>query len=448
MAEEFNVVIVDDEMDMRRSIAQFLSLTGFKADTRESAQQLLSEISPDFDGVIISDIRMPGMDGMELLRRIHAIDANLPVILITGHGDVQMAVEAMQIGAYDFIEKPFDPERLADLARRAAHSRRLMLDNRTLRRELSDGTVLLKKLIGASPVMVQLREDILDLAQADGPVLVRGETGTGKSIVAHALHACGPKQGKPFISIDCAGFREHELTSRLFGSADDTGSEAVFMNGKSGTLCLENVEALSEASQAQLLAALNGQEENSATDQPVFRIISTTTTGTNEQDLVRDSLRDDLYYRLAGLQLDVPPLRERGEDILTLFNKYAQRFADEYGCDTPELAAADAALLLRSAWPGNVRQIINLSERVVLQNRRDAGEVSALLAQETGTSGVAVSRERPLKEHVEAFEKMLIENALRRHRGSIANVMDELSLPRRTLNEKMAKYNLSRGEFT
>jgi len=167
---------------------------------------------------------MPGMDGMELLRRIHSIDANLPVILITGHGDVQMAVEAMRIGAFDFIEKPFDPERLADLVRRAGQTRRLMLDNRTLRRELSDGTVLLKKLIGSSPIMNQLREDILDLAQADGPVLIQGETGTGKSIVAHALHACGPKQGKPYVAIDCAALSEAELNTRLFGTAEgETG---------------------------------------------------------------------------------------------------------------------------------------------------------------------------------------------------------------------------------
>ena len=156
MTDKMNVVVIDDEMDMRRSIAQFMSLSGFEAETFDSAQKFVPNATPDFDGVIISDIRMPGMDGMELLRRIQAVDSSLPVILITGHGDVQMAVEAMRIGAYDFIEKPFDPERLADLVRRAATSRRLMLDNRALRRELSDGTVLLKKLIGASPEMVQL----------------------------------------------------------------------------------------------------------------------------------------------------------------------------------------------------------------------------------------------------------------------------------------------------
>ena len=447
MADKTHVLIVDDEEDMRRSISQFMILSGFESETYDSATQVLPVINTDYDGVIISDIRMPGMDGMELLRRVHSIDANLPVILITGHGDVQMAVEAMRIGAFDFIEKPFDPERLADLVRRAGQTRRLMLDNRTLRRELSDGTVLLKKLIGSSPIMNQLREDILDLAQADGPVLIKGETGTGKSIVAHALHACGPKQGKPYVAIDCAALSEAELNARLFGTTESE-ADAVFGQNSGGTLCLENIDALGEGSQTALLAALNADERAAVDDQPTFRVISTTTIVRGETDPVEKNLRPDLFYRLTGLQVDVPPLRDRGEDILTLFNKYAQRFSDEYGCETPELSAADAALLLSADWSGNVRQIINLAERIVLRYRRGTETVSSILSDESGETGTPTADERPLKEHVEAFEKMLIENALRRHKGSIASVMAELTLPRRTLNEKMAKYALSRGEFT
>ena len=383
MAEKTNVLIIDDEEDMRRSISQFMMLSGFETETFDGATQVLPVINPDFDGVVISDIRMPGMDGMELLRRIHAIDANLPVILITGHGDVQMAVEAMRIGAYDFIEKPFDPERLADLVRRAGQTRRLMLDNRTLRKELSDGTVLLKKLIGSSPIMNQLREDILDLAQADGPVLIKGETGTGKSIVAHALHACGPKQGKPYVAVDCAALSEAELNARLFGTTEGD-VDAVFGQNLGGTLCLENIDSLGQSSQTALLAALNADERAAVDDQPTFRIISTTTVVRGEPDHVEKNIRQDLFFRLTGLQMDVPPLRDRGEDILTLFNKYAQRFSEEYGCEAPELSAADAALLLSADWPGNVRQIINLSERIVLRYRRGTESVSSILSDESG----------------------------------------------------------------
>ena len=212
--------------------------------------------------------------------------------------------------------------------------------------------------------------------------------------------------------------------------------------------CLENVDGLSEPMQGALLAALTRQEETALNDQPAFRVISTVSTTENEPDPLKESLIPELYFRLSGLEIDVPPLRDRGEDILTLFNKFAQRFAEEYGYMTPELSASDAAILLRANWPGNVRQIINLAERIVLQNRRGEEEVSTLLNQATGDTKSEARNDRPLKDHVEAFEKMLIENALRRHRGSIASVMDELSLPRRTLNEKMAKYALSRSEFT
>ncbi|MEO0389063.1 MAG: sigma-54-dependent Fis family transcriptional regulator, partial [Pseudomonadota bacterium] len=182
MSDKIRVAIVDDEADMRRSIQQWLNLSGCLADAHDGAEALLKAIDADFPGVIVSDIKMPGMDGMALLRRLIALDPGLPVILITGHGDVALAVEAMRLGAYDFIEKPFDPERLADLVKRAATARRLALDNRHLRRELTDGTLLLRKLAGSSQVIERLRETILDISQADANVLISGETGTGKSL--------------------------------------------------------------------------------------------------------------------------------------------------------------------------------------------------------------------------------------------------------------------------
>jgi len=203
MAEQIIITIVDDEQDMRESISQWLSLSGYKTETYASADLALKDIGPDYPGIIISDIKMPGTDGISFLKKLQKIDNALPVILITGHGDVSMAVDAMRIGAYDFLEKPFNPERMAELAKRAVQTRYLTLENRSLRRELSDGSVLLRKLMGTSTVMGRLREDILDLAQADGHVLIGGETGTGKSLIAHALHACGPRQGKKFITVNC-----------------------------------------------------------------------------------------------------------------------------------------------------------------------------------------------------------------------------------------------------
>lgn len=443
MSDKIRVLIIDDEEDMRWSIAQFMALSGFETESFELASKALSELTPRTDAVIISDIRMPGMDGMELLRRIHAIDSALPVILITGHGDVGMAVEAMRIGAYDFIEKPFDPERLAELVRRAGQTRRLTLENRALRRDLTDGATLARRLIGETPQMEALRETILNYAQADSPVMIRGETGTGKSLVAHALHACGPKQGSPFETVDCAAHTPERLSTLLLGEG-----EGVLHQCHGGTICLENVDRLSPELQRGVLAAVAKIETAAALEQPALRLFTTITRPRTGEEPPQGGLSEDLALRLGSLTIELPALRERGEDILILFNRFLQQFSEEYGQDAPEISASDAALLLSADWPGNVRQAIGLAERAVLQAHRSGTNLSSLLSEETKTEAPPARSDRPLKDHVEAFEKMLIEGALRRHRGSIAAVMEELSVPRRTLNEKMAKYALSRSSFT
>ncbi|KAJ56783.1 Fis family transcriptional regulator [Actibacterium mucosum KCTC 23349] len=442
MAQGTRIAIIDDEKDMRQSISQWLSLSGFETETFASAEDALKSIGPDYPGIVVSDIRMPGMDGMALLKRLMSIDSGLPVIMITGHGDVPMAVEAMRIGAYDFLEKPFNPDRMTELARRAIQARKLMLDNRALRRELSDGTVLMKKLIGSSPVMERLREDILDLGQADGHVLVDGETGTGKTLVAHALHAVGPRAGRKFVQVSCAAHDEDALMTKLFGPLEEGGAIPLVEEARGGTLCLEDIEAVPEAVQARLLTFINDQGTP-----PETRIVAVS----NLQEpgkTCEDKLRPDLFYRLAGLKITLPPLRSRGEDVLVLFSRMAEQFAEEYGGDVIEVSAQEAAQLLQAPWPGNVRQLINLAERATLQNRRGSGSITALLMAEQDQPQTVVTTDgKPLKEYVEAFERMLIDNTMRRHKGSIASVMEELCLPRRTLNEKMAKYGLSRSEY-
>ncbi len=442
MVRPMKIAIVDDEQDMRQSISQWLALSGYETETFASAEDALKGLGTDYPGVVVSDIKMPGMDGMQFLKRVMSVDSALPVIMITGHGDVPMAVEAMRVGAYDFLEKPFNPDRMSELARKATQTRRLTLDNRALRRELSDGTALMKKLIGASPVMARLKEDILDLGQADGHVLIDGETGTGKTLVAHALHAVGARASKKFVLVSCAAYDEETLAKRLFGGDPDTDQLPAMEEARSGTLVLEDVEALSEALQARLLTAINEQGTPSET-----RIIAI--CNLQEQGKTcEDALRPDLFYRLAALRMTVPPLRTRGEDILTLFTRLSEQFAEEYGCEAPQVSAQEAAQLLQAPWPGNVRQLINIAERAVLQNRRGSGSITSLLmADNEEAQPVMTTEGKPLKEYVEAFERMLIDNTMRRHRGSIVSVMDELCLPRRTLNEKMAKYGLQRSDY-
>ncbi|MDG1341322.1 MAG: sigma-54 dependent transcriptional regulator [Paracoccaceae bacterium] len=442
MAQSMKIAIVDDEQDMRQSISQWLALSGFDTETFPSAEDALKGLGNDYPGVVVSDIRMPGMDGMQFLKKLMGVDSALPVIMITGHGDVPMAVEAMRIGAYDFLEKPFNPDKMTELAKKATQARRLTLDNRALRRELSDGSALMKKLIGASPVMERLKEDILDLGQADGHVLIEGETGTGKTLVAHALHAVGARASKKFVLLSCTAYEEDELGRKLFGPAGDDEPLPVIEEARGGTLVLEDVEALSPAMQARLLTVIN--EQGTPAETRIVAICNLQDEGKTCEDM----LRNDLYYRLAALKITVPPLRQRGEDILTLFTRLSEQFSDEYGCDAPEVSAQEAAQLLQAPWPGNVRQLINVAERAVLQNRRGTGTIASLLmADNEDTQPVMTTEGKPLKEYVEAFERMLIDNTMRRHKGSIVGVMDELCLPRRTLNEKMAKYSLQRSDY-
>jgi DNA-binding NtrC family response regulator len=441
MARAMKVAIVDDEADMRQSISQWLALSGFDTETYASAEEALGALSSDFAGVVVSDIKMPGMDGMAFLKRLMSMDSGLPVIMITGHGDVPMAVEAMRIGAYDFLEKPFNPDRMTELAKRATQARRLTLDNRALRRELSDGTVLMKKLIGSSPAMERLREDILDLGQADSHVLIDGETGTGKTLVAHALHAVGPRAGRKFVTISCAAWSEDQLAEKLFGPSAE-GSVPLIEEARGGTLCLEDVEALSHALQSRILTLINEQGTP-----PETRIIAICNEHAPDASL-EDILRPDLFYRLGAMTIVLPPLRQRGEDVLTLFTRMSEQFAEEYGCEAPQVTAQEAAQLLQAPWPGNVRQLVNIAERAVLQNRRGSGSIASLLMADNEASGPTLTTEgKPLKDYVEAFERMLIDNTMRRHKGSIVSVMEELCLPRRTLNEKMAKYGLTRSDY-
>ncbi|NBR89669.1 MAG: sigma-54-dependent Fis family transcriptional regulator [Rhodobacteraceae bacterium] len=443
MSKMMKIAIVDDEQDMRQSISQWLALSGYDTETFASAEEALKGIGVDYPGIVISDIKMPGMDGMQFLKKLMGADSALPVIMITGHGDVPMAVEAMRVGAFDFLEKPFNPERMSDLAKKATNARRLTLDNRALRRELSDGGQLMKKLIGSSPAMERLREDILDLGQADGHVLIDGETGTGKTLVAHALHAVGARAGKKFVLVSCAAFEEEQLAKRLFGPMmpEDSQLPAV-EEARGGTLVLEDIEDLTDALQGRLLGFINEQGTPGET-----RIIAI--SNLQQQDsTIESKLRPDLFYRLAALRITCPPLRQRGEDILALFTRLSEQFSEEYGCEPPQVSAQEAAQLLQAPWPGNVRQLINLAERAVLQSRRGQGTITSLLMSDSDNMQPVMTTEgKPLKEYVESFEKMLIDNTMRRHKGSIQAVMDELCLPRRTLNEKMAKYSLQRSDY-
>ncbi len=436
------VAIVDDEKDMRLSITQWLSLSGYEPESFSSAEDALARINSNYPGVVVSDIKMPGMDGMQFLRKLINLDGGLPVILITGHGDVPMAVEAMRLGAFNFLEKPFEPEDLTQLIKLAVERRRSTLESRELRQELSDSSKIIKKLAGSSKLILKLREDILDFSQSDAFVLIEGETGTGKTLVAHALHAVSQKMAKALITVHCGAYDGPTLSRRLFGPIEAADNFIpAFEEAKGGTLILEDIERLPIDLQGKLLDKLVALENS--TD---IRLI--TVSNNSSPNFAKKTIRDDLYFRLSSLKILVPSLRKRGNDIIDLFSQYALSFAEEYGCLPPILTKEQSSQLMQAPWPGNVRQLINIAEQIIIQTRRGELNLSSLLIlSEESVDNTITSDGKPLKLYVEAFEKSLIENCIRKHKGSINKVMEELLIPRRTLNEKMAKYSLNRSNF-
>lgn len=437
-----SVIVVDDEAPIREAVEQWLSLSGFDVQVYSRAEDCLAQLPEHFPGVIMSDVRMPGINGMELLSRIQASDADLPVILLTGHGDVPMAVDAMREGAYDFLEKPFSPDTLLRTLRRALEKRQLILENRRLHEQADARSRLDATLLGVSPSLQTLRRQVLDLSQMPVNVVIRGETGSGKEMVARCLHDFGPRANKPFVALNCAAIPEQLFEAELFGheSGAFTGAQGKRIGkleyADGGTLFLDEIESMPLAQQVKLLRVLQDKKlerlgSNKAIDVDL-RIVAAT-----KPDLLEEAragrFREDLAYRLNVAELRLAPLRERREDIPLLFAHFARAAAQRLGRNAPELSGAQLGQLLSHDWPGNVRELANAAERQTL------GLTTAqLLTSESGQS---------LAAQQEAFEAQCLRAALARHKGDIKAVLEELQLPRRTLNEKMQRHGLLREMF-
>lgn len=444
------IYIIDDDSILRMSVRQWLEGSGFAVQDFERAEVALAGLDAQFNGVILSDVRMPGMDGLSLLARVRQIDRDLPVILITAHGDVAMAVEAMQGGAYDFIEKPFDEEILLDVLGRALEKRRLVLELRRARVELAAAQGLDAHLVGAHPCMRELKCRIMDVAPTSASVLLWGETGTGKEIVARCLHELSPRADKPFVVVDCVSIPITLAESELFGYVKGafTGADKNHIGkleaANGGTLFLDEVNSMPMELQGKLLRAL--QEKSitpvgSHVSRPVdFRVLASTNENLRSA-IEQRRFREDLYYRLTPMELHLPPLREHREDIPLLFGLFLERAADTYGREVPRLGNSDTARLMAYNWPGNVRELRNIADRYLLSGSRALEMLSPVERPgQERESAKMVS----LIELVNNFERQLIADAVRRHKGDMRAVMEEFDLPRRTLNEKMSKLGISR----
>ncbi|AUG42751.1 sigma-54-dependent Fis family transcriptional regulator [Pseudomonas chlororaphis] len=437
-----SVMLVDDEASIRTAVEQWLSLSGFEVQLFSRAEDCLARLPRDFPGVILSDVRMPGISGLELLKQVQQRDPDLPVILLTGHGDVPMAVEAMRDGAYDFLEKPFSPETLLSSLRRALDKRSLVLENRRLHEQADTREKIDSTLLGVSRALQTLRRQVVDLAALPVNVLIRGETGSGKELVARCLHDFGPRADKPFVALNCAAIPEQLFEAELFGheSGAFTGAQGKRIGkleyADGGTLFLDEIESMPLAQQVKLLRVLQEQKlERLGSNQSIavdLRIIAAT-----KPDLLDEAragrFREDLAYRLNVAQLRLPPLRDRREDIPLLYEHFAHAAAERLGRGVAPLSGAQLSRLLSHDWPGNVRELANVAERQVLGLGEPEPE--------------AIDPGQSLAAQQEAFEAQCLRAALTRHKGDIKAVLNELQLPRRTFNEKMQRHGLAREMF-
>ncbi len=442
--KDVSVILVEDDEDLRPALQQALELEGYAVEAFATAQPLLDQITRDFSGVVVSDIRMPGLDGMALLKSLLSVDPALPVVLITGHGDVALAVEAMREGAYDFIEKPFPVQQLIAVAGRAIEKRRLVLENRALRDELDRSNGLEARLIGRNPQICRLREEIAAVADTDADVLIVGETGSGKEVVARALHDFSTRSKEPFVAINCGALPAEIFESELFGheSGAFTGAQKLRIgkleHANGGTVFLDEIESMPLDMQVKLLRAIEHREiERLGSNKTVpldVRFVAATKADLLEQSRAGE-FRADLFYRLNVVTLTIPPLRDRRDDLPILFHHLAREARARYRRDMPELTPSIEAELISHDWPGNVRELRNVADRWVLGlwSGFRKGIATADGSRQGGT----------LADRVAAFEKLEIEAELGRNDGRMKPTYEALGLSRKGLYDKIIRLGIS-----
>lgn len=439
------VLFVDDEEHLRLAAEQTLHLEGLDVTCLAEPDKALATVARDFPGILVTDVRMPGMDGTELMRRALEIDAEFPVILVTGHGDVQMAVQCMREGAYDFLEKPYAPSRLVDTIRRALEKRRLTLENRALRSEIGGRDAIEARLAGRSAAMVDLRSQLRAIAATEADALVIGATGVGKEVAARALHHASARATGPFVHINCAALPSDLIESELFGHEAGAFPGATrarygkFEHARGGTVFLDEIDSMSQEVQAKLLHAIQNRTVNRlGSNEPVeldVRFIAASKKEL-EQEAAAGRFRSDLLYRLNVVTLRVPQLSERREDVPLLFAQLVHEAAARYKRPAPDIPPAVLDRVSASDWPGNVRELRNAADRFAL------GLDLALGPVEPHKAGTAALAER-IAEH----EKALIAASLTAHGGSLKATYEALGLSRKALYEKMQKHGLSRDAF-
>lgn len=449
--ERLSVVLIEDDPAVRLGVAQALRLEGMHVVEFDEAESALAWLPDDFPGIVVTDVRLPGLDGLGLLRRVVRTAPRVPMILISGHADVSMAVDAMRLGAYDFIEKPFSSDRLVEAARRALEKRQLTLEVQALRATLAARESIEAKIVGRSPAIRQLRQLVLDLGDADANVIVLGETGVGKELIARCLHEHSRRGTQRFAALNCAGLPEALFESEVFGHEAGAYTGALKRRlGKiefvgSGTLFLDEIEGMPMNQQAKMLRALQERQFERLGSNDMIEMRCRVVAATKVDLLAlsdKGAFRADLYYRLGVAFIEVPPLRERPEDIPLLFHHFLHDAAARVQREVPVVSAAQELELMQRSWPGNVRELRNVAERFVLGLSRELPVVGAAGGPGTG--------HRTLTDRMAVVERRIIEDALKQCAGRTLAASELLGVARNTLYDKLKRHDLDpdlyRGE--
>ncbi|MET4127762.1 sigma-54 dependent transcriptional regulator [Roseovarius sp. MBR-6] len=435
------ILIVEDDRAMRLSLIDLLEASGWCVEALPRADRLAGRLEAFQPDVILSDVRMPGMSGLELLDSLDR-DLSPPLVLISAHGDIAMAVDAMQRGAYSFVEKPYEPRRLLNILHHAADQHAMRRTTERLKSRLMQLSGLDRVLLGQTPETVALREEVLDLSQSGAAVMVQGETGTGKELVARALHDLGADAAGPFVALNCAALAPEGFEAEMFGT--EGGARGRLAGADGGTLFLDEICSCPMPVQAKLLRVIEDKQVLPiGAEAPVplrFRVISATNEDPGQA--VREGrLRADLLYRLNTTVIALPTLRQRRDDVILLAARFLDEFARVYETRAPDLAPEDSAALLSHDWPGNVRELRSVCERRVLSARRGGGSMVQALRRDALADDVPDT----LRAAVAAFERDLIAKAITAHEGRMEAVAEALGIGRRTLNEKIVKLGLDKG---
>src|SRR5213082_2933722 len=449
-----NILIVDDEPGIRQSLKVVLEDEGYKASVAESGEACIESLRKRLFDVVLLDVWLPGIDGLETLEKVREIENAPEVIMISGHGTIETAVRATKLGAYDFLEKPLSVDKTLILVKHAIDSKRLRQENSELKKQLTPKSVI----VGESIPMKALRQQIQIMAPTNGRVLIYGESGTGKELVAHAIHAQSLRKDEMFVEVNSAAIPEDLIESELFGhrrgsfAAASGDKDGKFLKADGGTLFLDEVGDMSLKTQAKVLRTLEEQKFAAVgSDEAVtvdVRVIASTNKDL-EEEISRGNFREDLFYRLNVIPFSVPPLRERKEDIPLLGRYFLKELSSQYGRRPREITDDAIEALMRYSWPGNVRELRNVIERIVIMNpttsRFERKHLPPLVYRD-GSRRAAGTEGSTLHQARAAYERDYILKTLDQNHGNVSRTSEMLGLERSHLYRKMKTLGIAAKE--